>query len=107
MISVLIPSSVDVWLQLLKKKIMNKKGLQIMILQLQLWKKGYKKKQTVLGKKISANQFCSWQIIVYALSHQVVPNNFELFCLGFILIEDCVAPLNVPLHTGGKAPLKN
>jgi hypothetical protein len=37
MISVLIPSSVDVWLQLdlwlqlLKKKIMNKKGLQIMI----------------------------------------------------------------------------
>jgi hypothetical protein len=67
MISVLIPSSVDVWLQLdlwlqlHKKKIMNKKGLHIIILQLQLWKKmDYRKKQTVLGKKISANQFCSW-----------------------------------------------
>jgi hypothetical protein len=48
MISVLIPSSVDVWLQLdlwlqLLKKIMNEKGLPIMILQLQLRKKGYKK----------------------------------------------------------------
>jgi hypothetical protein len=37
----------------------------------------------------------------------VVPDNFELFCLGFILVEDCVATLNIPLHTGGKkGPLK-
>jgi hypothetical protein len=36
----------------------------------------------------------------------VVLDNFELFCLGFILVEDCVATLNVPLHTGGKGPLK-
>jgi hypothetical protein len=36
----------------------------------------------------------------------VVPDNFELFCLGFILVEDCVATLNVPLHTGGKRPIK-
>jgi hypothetical protein len=111
MISGLIPSSVDVWLQLdlwlqLLKKIMNEKRLQIMILQLQLWKKRLQEKQTVLGKKISANQFCSWQIVVYALGHQVVLNNFELFCLGFILVEDCVETLNVPLHTGGKNPLK-
>jgi hypothetical protein len=78
-----------------------------MILQLQLWKKdGLQKKQTVLGKKISTNQFCSWQIIVYALSHQVVPNNFELFCLWFILVEDCAAILNVPLHIGGERGIK-
>jgi hypothetical protein len=32
----------------------------------------------------------------------VVPDNFELFCLGFILVEDRVATLNVPLHTGGR-----
>jgi hypothetical protein len=36
----------------------------------------------------------------------VVPDNFEFFCLGFILIEDCVATLNIPLHTGGKRPIK-
>jgi hypothetical protein len=36
----------------------------------------------------------------------VVPDNFELFCLEFILVEDCVATLNVPLHTGGKRPIK-
>jgi hypothetical protein len=38
----------------------------------------------------------------------VVPDDFELFCLGFILIEDCVATINIPLHTGGakKSPLK-
>jgi hypothetical protein len=36
----------------------------------------------------------------------VVPNNFEFFCLEFILIEDCVATLNTPLHTGGKRPIK-
>jgi hypothetical protein len=88
------------------KKILMKKRLQIMILQLQLWKKCYKKNRLYLRKKISANQFCSWQIVVYALGHQVVPDNFEFFCLGFILIEDCVATLNIPLHTGGKGPLK-
>jgi hypothetical protein len=36
----------------------------------------------------------------------VVPDNFEFFCLGFILIEDCVATLNIPLHIGGKRPIK-
>jgi hypothetical protein len=37
----------------------------------------------------------------------VVPDDFEFFCLGFILIEDCVATLNIPLHTGGqKRPIK-
>jgi hypothetical protein len=36
----------------------------------------------------------------------VVPNNFELFCLGFILIENCVANVNVPLHTWGKKPIE-
>jgi hypothetical protein len=36
----------------------------------------------------------------------VVPDNFELFCLGFILVEDCIATLNIPLHTGGKRPIK-
>jgi hypothetical protein len=77
-----------------------------MILQLQLWKKMDYGKNRLYWEKISANQCCSWQIIVYALSHQVVPNNFELFCLGFILIEYCVAPLNVLLHTGGEGPLK-
>jgi hypothetical protein len=35
----------------------------------------------------------------------VVPDNFEFFCLGFILIEDCFATLNIPLHTGGR-PIK-
>jgi hypothetical protein len=35
----------------------------------------------------------------------VVPDNFELFCLGFILVEDYVATLNIPLHTGGR-PIK-
>jgi hypothetical protein len=73
-----------------------------------LKKKGFKKNRLYLRKKISANQFCSWQIVVYALGHQVVPDNFEFFCLGFILIEDCVATLNIPLHTRGeKGPLKN
>jgi hypothetical protein len=36
----------------------------------------------------------------------VVPDNFEFFCLGFILVEDCVATLNIPLHTGGERPIK-
>jgi hypothetical protein len=36
----------------------------------------------------------------------VVPNIFELFCLWFILVEDCVAILNVPLHTGGERGIK-
>jgi hypothetical protein len=37
----------------------------------------------------------------------VVPDDFEFFCLGFILIEDCVATINIPLHTGGqKKPIK-
>jgi hypothetical protein len=57
MISVLISSSVDVWLQLdlwlqLLEKIMNEKGWQIMILQLQLWKKGYKKNRLYWEKDI-------------------------------------------------------
>jgi hypothetical protein len=36
----------------------------------------------------------------------VVPDNFELFCLGFILVEDYFATLNIPLHTGEKRPIK-
>jgi hypothetical protein len=35
----------------------------------------------------------------------VVPDNFEFFCLGFILVEDCVATLNIPLHIR-KRPIK-
>jgi hypothetical protein len=71
-----------------------------------LKKKSYKKNRLYLRKKMSANQFFSWQIVVYALGHQVVPDNFEFFCLEFILVEDCVATFNIPLHTGGKGPLK-
>jgi hypothetical protein len=65
-------------------------------------KKCYKKNILYLRKKMSANQFCSWQIVVYALGHQVVPDDFEFFCLRFILIEDCVATLDIPLHIGGQ-----
>jgi hypothetical protein len=78
-----------------------------MIFELQHWKKdGLHKNRMYWEKKISTNQFCSWQIIVYALGHQVVPNNFELFCLRFILVEDCIAPLDVPLHTRKKGSIK-
>jgi hypothetical protein len=38
----------------------------------------------------------------------VVPDDFEFFCLRFILIEDCIATLDIPLHIGGakKRPIK-